>query len=145
MPSLRQQQQTERVCKEPRKARMKSKTSRYIVIINRLTTPTWLKQLNKSAGCILIISAYHSFWSATNFEPLYVSILFLILNTGPFNSKQHQKCSRWVGDCQRYFKRIKWMGGIFCKLFTRHWEASLLVKEDDVQDAIPWRRNTFST
>ena len=73
---------------ELRKARMKRQQSRHIVIIHKLMTPIWLKQINKAADCIFVIPACHSFWPATNFEPLYVAILFPYLDYMPFELKK---------------------------------------------------------
>ena len=51
------------VCLEEfHKARMKRKTSIHVVMIDKLFTLLWLKQLNKAADCIFIIPATHKCW-----------------------------------------------------------------------------------
>ena len=61
---------------ELRKARMKRKILLHIVIIQRLMTPAWRKQLNKAADYIFTIQASHPFWPSHHFEPLVVAKLF---------------------------------------------------------------------
>ena len=76
------------VClEELRKARMKRKGSLHIVIIQKLMTPIWRKQLNKAADCIFSIPASHSFWPAINHEPLIVALIFPYLPFRPFQLK----------------------------------------------------------
>ena len=45
-----------------------------------------------------------------------LSFSFLILAICPSNSSAHQKYSRWVGDCLKCFKKVKWMEGVFCAI-----------------------------
>ena len=61
---------------ELRKARMETKLPLHIVLIQRLMTPGWLKQLNKAADCTFTIDASRPFWPSHQFEPLVVSLFF---------------------------------------------------------------------
>ena len=96
------------VClEELRKARMKRKNSRHIVIIQRLMTPRWLKQLNKAADYIFTISPCHSFWSTNNFEPLYVALIFPYLEYRPFQLKQTPKFFQVGGRLSKVLQENK--------------------------------------
>ena len=80
------------VClEELRKARMKRKTSMHVVIIAKLFTPMWLKQLNKAADCLFIIPATHKFWGPHNFEHLVVAFIFPFLPFRPWQLKSTPK------------------------------------------------------
>ena len=92
---------------ELRKARMKRQQSRHIVIIHRLMTPTWLKQINKAADCIFVIPACHPFWPATNFEPLYVAILFPYLDYRPFQLKGTPKMYEMGRKLSKVFQEVE--------------------------------------
>ena len=91
---------------ELRKARMKRKNSTHIVIIQRLMTPTWLKQLHKCSDCIFSIPAAHPFWPSTSYEPLTVGILFPYISYRPFQLKKTFK--------------MCYMGRRLCKVFKEN-------------------------
>ena len=100
------------VClEELRKARMKRKLSLHIVIIQRLMTPDWRKQLNKAADCIFTIPASHPFWPTHHFEPLVVAILFPYLNHRPFQLKSTPKMFEVGRRLSKMFHEDKVDGG----------------------------------
>ena len=90
---------------------MKRKSSRHIVIIPRLMISTWLKQLNKTADCIFTIQAAHSFWPSTNFEPLFVAILFPYLDYRPFQLKSTPKMFEMGRRLSKVFQEDRVDGG----------------------------------
>ena len=61
---------------ELRKARLKRRNSTHIVVVPRIMTPLWLKQLNKVADIILTVPCTHPFWPDSMFEPLKIAFLF---------------------------------------------------------------------
>ena len=61
---------------ELRKARLKRRNSVHILVIPRLMTPLWLKQLNKEADIIFTIKNQYSFWSHNMYEPLMLAFSF---------------------------------------------------------------------
>eukprot|EP00980_Cylindrotheca_fusiformis_P027728 scaffold22529_cov73-Cylindrotheca_fusiformis.AAC.2 len=60
---------------ELRKARIKRQLSLHVILIPRLCTPAWLRQLFKAADLILEIPPGTPFWPSDMFEPLFVGIL----------------------------------------------------------------------
>ena len=91
---------------EMKKSRMKRKIFRHIVIIHQLMTPTWIKQLNKTANCISNPPS-HSFWPATNYEPLFVTILFPYLDYRPFQLKSTPKMLKMGRRLSKVFQEDK--------------------------------------
>ena len=96
---------------ELRKARMKRKKSTHIVVIQRLMTPTWLKQLNKAANCIFTIPAIHNFWPSHNYEPLIVAIIYLYLTHRPYQLKGTYKMLHMGRSLSQVFKENQVDGG----------------------------------
>ena len=96
---------------ELRKARMKRKQSTHIVVIQRLMTPIWLKQLNKAADCIFTIPAIHDFWPSNNYEPLIVAVLFPYLTHRPYQLKGTYKMLHMGRSLSQVFKENKVDGG----------------------------------
>ena len=96
---------------ELRKARMKRKKSMHIVLIQRLITPDWMKQLNKAADCTFTITATHPFWPAHNFEPLIVALLFPYLQHRPFQLRSTPKMFEMGRRLSKVFQEDKVDGG----------------------------------
>jgi len=61
---------------ELRKARLKRRASTHIIIIPRLCTTLWLKQLYKAADIVLYLPCNNTHWPSSMFEPLVIAILF---------------------------------------------------------------------
>ena len=72
---------------ELRKARVKRQQSLHVVLIPRLMTPMWLKQLYKTADLIFQIKPEFPHWSAYEFEPLTVALVLPYL---PFHPWQYR-------------------------------------------------------
>eukprot|EP00980_Cylindrotheca_fusiformis_P021935 scaffold8770_cov167-Cylindrotheca_fusiformis.AAC.2 len=60
---------------ELRKARIKRQLSLHVILIPRLCTPAWLRQLFKASDIILEIPPGAPFWPSDMYEPLFVGIL----------------------------------------------------------------------
>jgi len=61
---------------EIRKARLTRRSSTHIVIVPRLCTTLWLKQLYKASDIVLYLPPRFSPWPTTMLEPLVIGILF---------------------------------------------------------------------
>jgi len=93
---------------EIRKARLKRRNSSHIVLIPRLATPLWLKQLNKAADMVLSIPCSHPFWPEHMFEPLILAFIF------------------------PHSKHYPWQLRATPKLLADHRKVSRLLQEDNV-------------
>ena len=92
---------------ELRKARMKRKLSTHVVVIQRLMTPKWLKQLIKAADCIFPIPASHPYWPSHHCEPLVVAILFPYLNYRPYQLKGTPKMFQMGRSLSQMFQETE--------------------------------------
>ena len=119
---------------ELRKARMKRKTSTHVVIIQRLMTPIWLKQLNKAADCIFTIPAIHEFWPSHNYEPLVVAILFPYLNHRPYQLKGTYKMLYMGRNLSQVFKENQVDGGDILLKFLRE-----IRKLQSMSESMVWK------
>ena len=90
-----------------KKARIKGKKSRHIVIIQWRMTPTWLRQLIKAADCIFTVPASHPFWPSTNYEPVYVAILFSYINHRPFQLRGTPKMFEMGRRMSKLFQDVE--------------------------------------
>jgi hypothetical protein len=69
---------------ELRKARIKCQDSLHIVIIPRLLTPEWLRQLYKVLNFVFFVPPSTSFWPGTMLEPLVVGLIFPFARSAPW-------------------------------------------------------------
>ena len=76
---------------ELRKARLKRRRSTHIVVIPRLVTTLWLKQLYKSADFLITIPNTHPFWPEPMLEPLVLAISFPYSRHNPWQLKSTPK------------------------------------------------------
>lgn len=73
------------VClEELRKARIKRQDSTHIILIPRLLSPLWMKQLFKTTDLVFSVKPYYEFWSAQEFEPLTIAFCFPYLKSFPW-------------------------------------------------------------
>ena len=86
---------------------MKRKSSIHVVVIQRLMTPKWLKQLLKAADCIFSIPASHPFWPSCHCEPLVVAILFPYLRYRPYQLKGTPKMFQMGGSLSKMFQETE--------------------------------------
>ena len=76
---------------ELRKARMKRRKSTHLVVVPKIFTPLWLKQLYKVCDLIFFIPANFSFWSTEMYEPLCMGLCFPFLKYRPWQLKRAPK------------------------------------------------------
>lgn len=65
-------------------ARLKRQNSFHVIVIPKLMTPLWLRQLWKASDFIFSIEAKHEFWSESNYESLIVGVIFPFLSFPPY-------------------------------------------------------------
>ena len=74
-----------------RKARLKRRDSTHLVVIPRVVTPLWLKQLYKTCDLVLFIPPKYEFWNSDMFEPLTLAFVFPFLNRFPWQLRSTPK------------------------------------------------------
>jgi len=65
---------------ELRKARIKRQDSTHILLVPRLMTPIWLKQLYKCCDLIVEIRPCCKYWNTNMFEPVVIKFYFPFLS-----------------------------------------------------------------
>ena len=79
---------------ELRKARIKRQDSTHIIVVPRLMTPLWLKQLYKCCDLIVEIPPSCEYWNTNMFEPCVVGFCFPFLSHSPWQLRSTPKmCS----------------------------------------------------
>ena len=68
---------------ELRKAQTKCTESTHMLVVSKIFTLLWLKQLHKAADVVLIIPPLFSFWNELMFEPLCIAFCFPYLPFRP--------------------------------------------------------------
>ena len=76
---------------ELRKARIKRQSSSHVVIVPKLCTPMWIKQLFKAADIVFEIPAGQLFWDCSMHEPLLIAILFPFIRCKPWQLRSTPK------------------------------------------------------
>ena len=76
---------------ELRKARLKRRASTHIILIPRLMTTLWYKQLNKAADFIVPIPNHFSFWPDSMCEPLVMAFCLPFVRCNPWQLKATPK------------------------------------------------------
>ena len=66
-----------------RNARLKRQRSMHVVVIPKLMTPEWLKQMYKLADIVMSVPARLDCWGPENYEPLMIAIVFPFLTHSP--------------------------------------------------------------
>jgi hypothetical protein len=74
-----------------RKARLKRQNSTHIIVIPKLMTTEWLKQMHKVANIVLEIPARHTFWGPQCHEPLMIAFVFPFLKHNPWQLRSTPK------------------------------------------------------
>jgi hypothetical protein len=88
---------------EIRKARLKRQDSLHIVVIPRMMTPEWLKQLYKASDMIFEIPAGSVGWPANLYEPLTAGMLFPFLSSPPWQIRAMPKMFYVARELRRLF------------------------------------------
>eukprot|EP00980_Cylindrotheca_fusiformis_P003889 scaffold863_cov100-Cylindrotheca_fusiformis.AAC.4 len=89
---------------ELRKARIKRHRSTHVILIPRLCTPMWLKQLYKASDLVLEIPPTCPFWSTNMFEPLFIGILLPFCRCDPWCLRLAPKVCEYQRRLQRVWK-----------------------------------------
>eukprot|EP00980_Cylindrotheca_fusiformis_P022018 scaffold8903_cov106-Cylindrotheca_fusiformis.AAC.3 len=89
---------------ELRKARIKRQHSTHIVLVPRLCTPMWLKQLYKASDLVLEIPPSCPFWSSDMFEPVFIGILLPFCRFDPWSLRLAPKVCEFQRRLQKMFK-----------------------------------------
>ena len=76
---------------ELRRSRHKSEKSTHVVVIPRLFTTEWRKQLHKAADVVLTLPAGHPAWPLEMHEPLTIAILFPFISHRPWQLRRTPK------------------------------------------------------
>ena len=76
---------------ELRRSRHKSDRSTHVVVIPRLFTTEWRKQLHKAADLVLTLPAGHPAWPADMYEPLTIAISFPFVSHRPWQLRRAPK------------------------------------------------------
>ena len=125
---------------ELRKARMKRKMSTHIIVIQKLFTTNWMRQLNKIADCHFSIPPCHPFWNPNNFEPLIIAFVFPFL---PFRPWQLQSTPKmlFMGRklCQVFKTQEMDTGDILLKFLLECWKLPSMSPD------VVWRMLYFNS
>ena len=76
---------------ELRKARTKRRDSTHLVVVQKLFTPLWLKQLYKVCDIVIFIPAHFNFWPENMFEPLVLGFCFPFVKHRPLQLQRAPK------------------------------------------------------
>ena len=135
---------------ELRKARLKRQKSTHIIVIPRLMTTLWLKQLNKAADLIVYLPNKYSFWNHAMHEPLVIAFCFPFLSHRPWQLKGTPKVCATARQLQSMFKNSEMDPGGFLRKFCDLCERLPTMQECMVQKLLYFGRlrevsQTYST
>ncbi len=85
-------------------ARIKRQDSTHLIVIPRLLTPKWLKQLWKACDIVLSVPAGSSGWPEDMYEPVLIGICFPFLRFKPWQFRGAPKMFCVVRELRRVFK-----------------------------------------
>jgi hypothetical protein len=100
---------------ELRKARIKRQDSLHIVVIPRLLTPEWLRQLFKVSDIVFFIPPSTSFWPGAMLEPLVVALIFPFARSAPWQLRGTPKMLSVGRKSRRVFDKEEVAGGNFLR------------------------------
>ena len=119
-------------------ARGKRKRSLHVVVIPKLMTPIWLKNLNKVSDLTFQIAPVHSFWGSHLHENLIVAFVFPFLPYRPWQLRSTPKMLAMGRELCKVFKTQEMAGGDILRKFL------LEVKEfPRMQSRMVWRMLYF--
>ena len=136
----------EAALEELRKARTKRRTSTHLVVVPKLFTPLWLKQLHKVCDLILFIPSFFPFWNDKMYEPLCLGFCFPFVKHRPWKLKRAPKLLEMGQEVHKVCKEDRMdPGNLLRKLlrFTRRlptlsrdklWELLYFGRENQVPD-----------
>ena len=119
-------------------ARGKRKRSLHVIVIPKLMTPIWLKNLNKVADLTFPIAPVHSFWGPHLHKNLIVAFVFPFLPYRPWQLRGTPKMLSVGREMSKVFKTQEVAGGDFLRKFL------LEVKSfPGMQSCMVWRMLYF--
>jgi len=86
---------------EIRKARLKRRNSTHIIVVPRLVTTLWLRQLYKTADFLINVTNTHPFWPSSMLEPFVLAIAFPYSKHPPWQLKSTPKLLHSQREVQR--------------------------------------------
>ena len=89
---------------ELRKARTKRTKSTHLIIVPKIFTPLWLKQLHKAADVVMFVPACFNFWNSSMFEPLCIGLCFPYLPFRPWELRRTPKLLQTAREVHRLCK-----------------------------------------
>ena len=105
---------------ELRKARIKRQTSSHVVVVPKLCTPMWIKQLFKAADIVFEVPAGQSFWDRSMHEPLLIAILFPFIRCNPWQLRSTPRMYSMGSELRKVFRTEDVdPGDILCKFWSQ--------------------------
>ena len=89
---------------EIRKARLKRRRSTHIILIPKLATTLWLRQLYKASDFVLTIPPIHKFWPSQMFESCFLAFIFPYSRAYPWQLRNTPKLIGAQREMRRVFK-----------------------------------------
>ena len=86
------------------RSRHKSEKSTHVVVIPRLFTTEWRKQLHKAADLVLTLPAGHPAWPTEMHEPLTIDILFPYISHRPWQLRRTPKLMEMGNTLQKVWE-----------------------------------------
>lgn len=96
---------------EIRKARIKRHQSTHIILIPRLMTCLWQKQLFKACDFVCELKAGHPHWGTNMYEPLLIGFCFPYISFHPFVLKAAPKLQQIHRELRHVLEELKLDGG----------------------------------
>ena len=87
-----------------RKARIKRQSSTHIIIVPRLMTPLWMRQLYKACNIVLVMPPGTSCWDNSMLEPCLIGICFPFIKHRPWQLRSTPKLRAVQREVQRVWK-----------------------------------------
>ena len=99
------------------KARIKRQNSLHVILIPRLLTPLWQKQLFKAADLLVWIPPHLTCWPSDMYEPCCLALLFPFLKSAPWQLRGTPKIMAAGRKLSNLWKEDKVDGRDFLRKF----------------------------
>ena len=121
---------------ELRKARLKRQRSLHVIVLPKLMTPEWLKQLYKFSDIIMAVPARLDCWGSENFEPLMIAIVFPFLAHRPWELRNTPKMFAVARKLRSMFQETDVVAGNFLRKFLLEIGGLPSLREDVVRSML---------
>jgi len=121
---------------EIRKARLKRRVSGHVIVIPKLVTTQWLKQVYKASDIVLTIPATNTFWPSTMCESLILAILFPYYRSYPWQLRSTPKLMASGREMRRLFKEDEMAQRNFLRKFFTSTTRLLTLQPDVVRQVL---------